>query len=65
MSVQHIIKFGRYYLLIEEKRSDEHAPRLTLVETKQMATWFNAERAKEIEKKYGGKVIPFNSPVKW
>lgn len=65
MKERYFVKFGRHYLLSEEKRTDRHTPRLNLVETQQMATWFDAKQAKELEKQYGGRAIKFNATVEW
>ncbi|MGX7200051.1 hypothetical protein [Enterococcus nangangensis] len=40
----YLIKYGRYYLLSVDRKTDKHPSKLTLVEFKSGATWYQKEK---------------------
>lgn len=62
---RYLIKYGRHYLLSVDRKTDKHPSKLTLVEFKSGATWYQKENADEIIKRYGGKLVEIEAPIQW
>lgn len=61
----YLIKYGRHYLLSVDRKTDKHPSKLTLVEFKSGATWYQKENVDEIIKRYGGKLVEIDAPIQW